>query len=42
MAEICLWTLALGTAPLVLAALWDQLDRLNHLSTYLRKETVRS
>jgi hypothetical protein len=29
MFEFCFWTLALATAPLVLGALWDQLDRLN-------------
>ena len=39
MFEFCYWALALGTAPLVLGALWDQLDRLNRSSGWLRGHT---
>jgi hypothetical protein len=39
MSEFCLWTLALGTAPLVLGALWDQLVRLNRSFELLHGHT---
>lgn len=41
MLQFCFWSLALGTAPLVLGALWDQLELCYRRSAGLRANTVR-